>query len=63
MGARWYIYNMNEIWIVERLGDVSYSDFEIRKYKSDGTVYREYLDWIDGVSYINMNKMKKIELF
>lgn len=61
-GIKWYIYTVNEVWIVEKLTDIAYGDFEIRKYKSDGSVYREYLDWFDGVSYINLNQMKKMEL-
>ena len=59
---RWYISTINEIWIVERLTETPYSDFEIRKYKKDGSVEREYLDWFDGVSYININQMKQLEL-
>lgn len=59
---RWYISTINEIWIVERLSDMSYSDFEIRKYKKDGSIEREHLDWFDGVSYININQMKQLEL-
>lgn len=60
---RWYINTINEVWIVKRLSDtLPYSDFEIRKYKKDGSVEREYLDWFDGVSYININQMKRLEL-
>ena len=60
---KWYTYSINEVWIIEKLTDyVSHGGFEPRKYKCNGTLEKEFLDCIDGISYINKNKMKKMKI-
>lgn len=58
---RWYMYNLEEAIIVECLSDKLYNDFEIRRYKKDGSIERKTVKWVEGMRFINENHLKYLD--